>query len=145
MNILGPNPQRGYGPVDWSRLGQKRAAETNEVTPLNLLGSRAPGAPEVDAEEEAPATDLLIQGLVERLPKPDDVWPVQDRMKWLRTAVSVFALVYRTGEGEEGDIGVALAKPESNHATMPGAAPEMTEIPPAKPSANFSILGDFSS
>jgi len=58
-------------------------------------------------------TDLLIQGLVDRLPKPNDIWSVDDRAKWLRTAASIFDLVYKAGDGEHGEISVALAKPEA--------------------------------
>ncbi len=123
MNLLGPNPQRGYGPVDWSRLSQKRA-ETSEVAPLNLLGSGGGETKLKEAEakttrgaeakargEQSSTSDLLIRGLVERLPKPDEIWPLDDRAKWLRTASSIFALVYRMREDDKGEIGVALTKP----------------------------------
>jgi hypothetical protein len=123
MNLLGPNPQRGYGPVDWSRLSQKRA-ETSELTPLNLLGSRGAEPKEAEAKttdvaeaitssEKAGTSDLLIRGLVERLPESDEVWSLDERAKWLRTAASIFALVYRASEAEEGEIGVVVAKPGS--------------------------------
>jgi hypothetical protein len=158
MNILGPNPQRGYGPVDWNRLSQKRA-ETSEVTPLNLLGAR------VEGEEEVPAnggsSDLLIRGLVERLPAMDDVWPLAERAKWLRTAATIFALVYRTGEGDEGEIGVALTNgdaapakaaevpPSKTPEHLPQKTPEAlhakpSEPAPWKPSVDFTVLGHSS-
>jgi hypothetical protein len=54
----------------------------------------------------------LIQGLVERLPKANGVWPLDDRAKWLRTAVSIFDLVYKADEGEGREIGVTLANHE---------------------------------
>jgi hypothetical protein len=151
MNILGPNPQRGYGPVDWNRLSQKRS-ETSEVTPLNLLGAR------VECEEDVPAnggsSDLLIRGLVERLPAIDETWPLAERAKWLRTAATIFALVYRTGEGEEGEIGVALTNPGPAPARAPEATPASTpeelltkalEAGPAKVSVDFSVLSGYSS
>lgn len=150
MNILGPNPQRGYGPVDWNRLSQKRP-ETSDVTPLNLLGAR------VEGEEEVPAngggSDLLIRGLVERLPAIDETWPLAERAKWLRTAATIFALVYRTGEGEEGEIGVALTKPEAVPGRVSetasrapeGVSAEPKDAAPAKSSVDFSVLGDLSS
>ena len=50
---------------------------------------------------------------MERLPKANGVWPLDDRAKWLRTAVSIFDLVYKTDEGEHRDIGVTLANQES--------------------------------
>jgi hypothetical protein len=160
MNILGPNPQRGHGPVDWSALSQKRA-EASEVTPLNLLGARI-----VDEDEAttaaAPAnggsSDLLIRGLVERLPAIDKAWPLAERAKWLRTAATIFALVYRTGEGEDGEIGVALTgaakkAPEAPSKTKEARPAETTdsvsakkeEAAPEKTSADFSVLGNASS
>jgi hypothetical protein len=151
MNILGPNPQRGYGPVDWNRLSQKRS-EPSDVTPLNLLGAR------VEGEEEMPAnggsSDLLIRGLVERLPAIDETWPLAERAKWLRTAATIFALVYRTGEGEGGEIGVALTQPGTAPAKVPETAPSRTPedasaktnaAAPAKRSVDFSVLGVLSS
>jgi hypothetical protein len=157
MNILGPNPQRGHGPVDWSALSPKRA-EASEVTPLNLLGARI-----IDEEDAAPAngggSDLLIRGLVERLPAIDEIWPLAERAKWLRTAATIFALVYRTGEGEEGEIGVALAGattkvPEAPPPKTKGVAPAETadsmpakkeEAPAEKSSTDFSVLRNVSS
>jgi len=64
-------------------------------------------------EADIGRTDLLIQGLVDRLPKPNGIWSVDDRAKWLRTAASIFDLVYKAGDGEHGEISVALAKPEA--------------------------------
>jgi hypothetical protein len=150
MNILGPNPQRGYGPVDWNRLSQKRS-ETSEVTPLNLLGARVEG--EEDLPTNGGRSDLLIRGLVERLPAIDETWPLAERAKWLRTAATIFALVYRTGEGEEGEIGVALTKPEAVPGRVSetasrapeGVSAEPKDSAPAKSSVDFSVLGDLSS
>jgi len=139
MNILGPNPQRGHGLVDWSALSQKRT-EASEVTPLNLLGARI-----VDDDEAtiaaAPAnggsSDLLIRGLVERLPAIDEAWPLAERAKWLRTAATIFALVYRTRESEEGEIGVALTAaptkvPEALLKTKEAARTKSADSVPAK-------------
>ena len=43
--------------------------------------------------------DPLIQGLVDRLPKPGSVWSLDDRGKWLRATAVIFNLVYKTDEG----------------------------------------------
>jgi hypothetical protein len=64
------------------------------------------------ADEAGGSTDLLIQGLVERLPKVNGVWPLDDRAKWLRTAASIFDLVYKADEGERREIGVVFADQE---------------------------------
>ena len=63
-----------------------------------------------DDKDENAATDLLIQGLVERLPKANGVWPLDDRAKWLRTAASVFDLVYKADAGDDREIAVELPK-----------------------------------
>ena len=154
MNILGPNPQRGHGPVDWNASNPKRT-EVNDVTPLNLLGARI-----LDEEDASPAngggSDLLIRGLVERLPAIDEVWSLAQRIKWLRTAATIFALVYRTGDGEVGEIGVALTGAPAVAPELPArsrdAAPVETvesarkeEVGSEKASADFSVLGGASS
>ena len=57
------------------------------------------------AEYERGISDQLIRGLVERLPKPDSIWPLDDRASWLRTA-GIFDLVYKPGDGERGEISI---------------------------------------
>jgi hypothetical protein len=44
--------------------------------------------------------DPLIQGLMDRLPKPDSVWSLDDRGKWLRAAAVIFSLIYKLDEGD---------------------------------------------
>lgn len=128
MDILGPSQQRGYVPLERSRLKLPRVDPSETLTPLNLLGARpadvAPIANAGGGSEAAKPTDLLIRGLFERLPKPDEVWSLEDRARWLRTAASIFALVYRAGEGEEGEIDIVPVKQASAIAPIksdPGA------------------------
>ena len=54
--------------------------------------------------------DALIQGLVDRLPEPDSIWSLDDRVKWLRTAANIFALIYQCREGEDKEVKLVLAK-----------------------------------
>ena len=42
--------------------------------------------------------DPLIQALVDKLPKPNTVWSIDDRAKWLKAAAMAFNLIYRTNE-----------------------------------------------
>ena len=63
-----------------------------------------------DAEDVNRTTDLLIRGLVDRLPKANGVWSLEERAKWLRTAASIFDLVYKADENEQREIGISLAK-----------------------------------
>ena len=65
------------------------------------------------AEHGRESTDHLVQGLLDRLPKPDGVWALEDRARWLRTAACIFDLVYKAGDGDQGDIRVALVSQES--------------------------------
>lgn len=44
--------------------------------------------------DEPPPLDPFIQGLLRKLPKPDTPWSIQDQAKWLRTAASIFGLIY---------------------------------------------------
>jgi len=68
------------------------------------------------AAEYQPATsDHLIRGLVDRLPQPDAIWPLDDRVKWLRTAVGIFDLVYKAGDDEHREISIAFVKQEAAH------------------------------
>src|ERR671919_3117593 len=50
--------------------------------------------------------DSLIRGLVDLLPKPDSIWPVDDRAKWLRLAAGIFDLGYKAGDGEHREISI---------------------------------------
>ena len=58
--------------------------------------------------------DPLIQGLVDRLPKPDSIWSLDDRVKWLRTAANIFVLIYKAGEAEDKEIRLVLAKDKTD-------------------------------
>ncbi|MGH6832512.1 MAG: hypothetical protein ACRECM_05755 [Methyloceanibacter sp.] len=72
-------------------------------------------AQQSDADEgDSGRTDLLIRGLVERLPKPNGIWSLDDRAKWLRTAASIFDLVYKAGDGEHREISVTFANQEAD-------------------------------
>jgi len=42
----------------------------------------------------------LFQALVDKLPKPITVWPIDDRAKWLKAAAMAFNLIYKNIEGE---------------------------------------------
>jgi len=78
--------------------------------------------PKVQSGESLPVLDLcntqdqenihdpLIQGLVDRLPEPDSIWSLDDRVRWLRTAANIFALIYKCQEGEDKEVKLVLAK-----------------------------------
>ena len=55
------------------------------------------------AAECQPGVDNLIRGLVDMVPNPDSIWPLDDRAKWLRLAAGIFDLGYKAGDGETQD------------------------------------------
>jgi hypothetical protein len=95
------------------------------VLPANT-GLAAPSVSIVDKNESPPkdfnqnsggnggggeGLDPLIQGLISRLPKIGDEWPVSARAKWLRIAANAFDLIY----GETTDEIEIKIKPLSEH------------------------------
>jgi hypothetical protein len=108
--MAGPKPRReGDTALNArSRLMMPRGDPSESLT-AKLLVAQQSDADEVDSER----TDLLIQGLVDRLPKPNAIWSLEDRAKWLRTAASIFDLVYKAKDGEHREISVAFAKQEA--------------------------------
>jgi hypothetical protein len=63
-----------------------------------------------------PGVDNLIRGLVDLLPNPNGVWPLDDRAKWLRLAAGIFDLGYKVGDGEPETISIVVVKPEARSA-----------------------------
>lgn len=41
---------------------------------------------------------MMVQGLVEELPRPGSVWPVERREAWLHLARCMFSLIYEAEE-----------------------------------------------
>ncbi len=85
---------------------------TPKVEKRESLAAKLLVAHKSDREEVNQSTDLLIQGLAERLPEANSVWSLDDRAKWLRTAVSIFDLVYEVDGGDHREIGVVFSKRE---------------------------------
>lgn len=96
-----------------SRLMLPRV-EAGETLTAKLLVTQKCDVEQSGAEEpECGRSDLLIQGLVERLPKPNGIWSLDDRAKWLRTAASIFDLVYKVGDGERRQLSVAFVRQDA--------------------------------
>jgi hypothetical protein len=74
--------------------------------------------------------DPLIRGLVERLPKPDCTWSLADRAKWLRTAASIFGLVYNASDSDGQEIRVVFSKDEPERLRRPFLEPGSPPGPP---------------
>lgn len=89
--------------------GQKQSVEAEISSPFvlrkvqsskALAGQLVPH--QIKAEEDGgdAINDPLIRGLLQRLPSTGSAWSLEDRARWLRTAASIFNLVY-TAQGEE--------------------------------------------
>jgi hypothetical protein len=89
-----------------SRITLPKVEQDDSLAAKILIAQKA------DREEANQTTDLLIQGLVERLPQANSEWSLDDRAKWLRTAVSIFDLVYKADDGALREIAVVLSKRE---------------------------------
>jgi hypothetical protein len=66
----------------------------------------------LSAQANEAAVDNLIRGIVDLLPKCDGIWSLDDRAKWLRLAAGIFDLGYKSDEGEQREISIAVVKPK---------------------------------
>lgn len=103
----------GNGGLDKTDFMNLRKLQPRESLQEKLLSVReTPKAREAsNVRENSPAIDGLIRGLVDLLPKRDAVWALDDRAKWLRLAAGIFDLGYKVGEGEDGQVRIAVVKP----------------------------------
>jgi hypothetical protein len=90
-----------------------RNAETDENPTVKHVDTAQPSC-----AEPSLMPDPLIQALVDRLPKPNAVWSIDDRAKWLRAAAIIFNLVYRTENGEDKEPG-SKQKSEKTDSNSP--------------------------
>ena len=74
-----------------------RRAEPQETPILALVEESADRS---DASE-MPDQDPLIQAIIDKLPKPNGIWSIDDRAKWLKAAAMAFNLVYRFPASED--------------------------------------------
>jgi hypothetical protein len=70
------------------------------------------------ASEYQRGVDNLIRGLVDLLPNPAGIWPLDDRAKWLRLAAGIFDLGYKAGDSEHNKISIVVVKPEHTEGTV---------------------------
>jgi hypothetical protein len=117
MDMFGPKKQRAWNaPHETNRLLMSRADPGESLAPLKFLDTQAS-----DVEANDRGTDFLIQGLVDRLPKPNGIWPLDDRVKWLRTAASIFGLVYKASAGEHREVSIVVIKGDNPPETKEAA------------------------
>ena len=111
-DFLGHKPQpEGNGAQNKSAdFISPRKPQPNESLIEKLRGS--PANHNVDYDR---GIDRLVQGLMDLLPKPDSIWPIEERVKWLRLAEGIFDIGYKTGDGEQGEISIVAVR------QLPGA------------------------
>ncbi len=78
------------GPSPSTPMGEQRRTEQK-------LGGR--GA-ESDAPQRSKTYHPFIEGLLETLPRPNEVWRMEGREKWLSAASNIFDLIYKTESHE---------------------------------------------
>lgn len=89
-------------PLDRSETTPFVTQKLEPARPLTAkLSTHASG---VKQNNSSRPTDLLIEGLIDRLPEPNGLWPLAERARWLRTAASIFDLVYKISDEERGEI-----------------------------------------
>jgi hypothetical protein len=89
-----------------------------KTQPSESLTERLRSGPGSHAAEYERGIDNLIRGLVDLLPKPDGIWPLDDRAKWLRLAAGIFDLGYKAGDGEHREISITLVRQEAAKPPM---------------------------
>lgn len=116
-----PEGNGGLDKTDFMNLRKLRPRETLQEKLLSVRANpgvrEQPGVPENPSlQANHAAIDNLVLGLVDLLPKPDGVWPLDDRAKWLRLAAGIFDLGYKVGDGEDRQLSIAVVKPEAPNA-----------------------------
>ena len=93
-----------------------RTAEPDETAVVKLVD---PAEQSESHTESCEMPDPLIQALVKKLPKPNSIWSIDDRAKWLRAAAIIFSLVYKPGEADGAEL---KAEEESSVLKSAGSA-----------------------
>ena len=113
MNMFGLKRQREWNtPLHETSLFMIPKQSESEKGPLKLLRTQTTDA----VEDNLEIPDLLIRGLVDRLPKLGSCWSLDDRAKWLQAAAGIFGLVYRLSDDDHRELSIALIK---HHAINP--------------------------
>ena len=106
MDMFGLRQREWKPPLHETSLFMMPKQSEPNKSPLTLLGTQANGA--MDHNRDTP--DLLVRGLLDRLPKPGSCWSLDDRAKWLQAAASIFGLVYRPSVDEHRELSIVLVK-----------------------------------
>ena len=93
---------------------------TRKLQPNESLIEKLRSSPANHTADYDRGIDRLVQGLMDLLPKPDSIWSIEDRVKWLRLAEGIFDIGYKTGDGEQGEISIVAVKQVLGAPTNPG-------------------------
>ncbi len=89
------------------------------------------------------AQQLLIKGLLERLPHPNEKWTLHERARWLRALAVNLAMIY--GAEDDGEITIAAPPPpilQSRAASIIEKAGKEGHVPKTRePSTNQAFSG----
>ena len=100
-----PQPERNGAQNKSADFMSPRKLQPNESLIEKLRSSPANHTADYDR-----GIDRLVQGLMDLLPKPDSIWSIEDRVKWLRLAEGIFDIGYKTGDGEQGEISIVAVR-----------------------------------
>jgi hypothetical protein len=107
--IGGQQTPEGYSPLDKTTdfMNLRKLRSRDSLT--EKLGQANQGV------EHERGIDHLIQGLVELLPKSGGMWPLHDRVKWLRLAAGIFDLGYKADDANHAEITITVVHDEAIH------------------------------
>jgi hypothetical protein len=74
---------------------RSRLVTESAKTGSGLTANVAETAPPNHAARNQREVDPLIAALVDRLPKSNSIWSIDDRAKWLKAAAMIFNLIYK--------------------------------------------------
>lgn len=95
-------------------LPSLKGAATPKTDPLPNGGQVSPPDQRKQREaNEQEAHHPFIQGLLQKLPKPDSEWDIESRKKWLQTAANIFDLMYTSSDGSSITVTVGDGKKDS--------------------------------
>ena len=112
-NLMLGGKQRpdGNGPVG-NKFDFMNMRRRQSVDPLTETLIASPPS------EKERGIDRLIEGLVDLLPKPDGIWRVEDRVKWLRLAADIFDVGYKANDGQSVEISIVALKQATANPPM---------------------------
>ena len=113
----------GHKPQPEGNGAQNKSADfisPRKLQPNESFNEKLRGSPANHTADYDRGIDRLVQGLMDLLPKPNSIWSIEDRVKWLRLAEGIFDIGYKTEDGEQGEISIVAVKQVLVAPTNPG-------------------------